>query len=99
MKIFIDTENLDEIRKAAEWGIIDGVTTNPTLIAKENSSFEDIAKEIIRMVDGPISVEAISMNAEGMVKEAVEMSEWSQNIVVKIPMIPEGLKAVRILND
>jgi len=99
MKIFIDTANLDEIRKANDWGIIDGVTTNPTLVAKENTDFKDIVREIIRIVDGPISVEAISTDAEGMVKEAIEMSEWSQNIVVKIPMIPEGLKAVKILNS
>ncbi len=98
MKIFIDTANLDEIRKANEWGIIDGVTTNPTLVAKENKDFKDIVREIIRIVDGPISVEVISTDAEGMVKEAIEMSEWSQNIVVKIPMIPDGLKAVKILN-
>jgi transaldolase len=98
MKIFIDTANLDEIRKANEWGIIDGVTTNPTLVAKENKDFKEIVQEIIRIVDGPISVEVISTDAEGMIKEAVEMSEWSQNIVVKIPMIPEGLKAVKILN-
>lgn len=98
MKIFIDTANLDEIMKANEWGIIDGVTTNPSLVAKENKDFKEIVREIIRIVDGPISVEVISTDAEGMVKEALEMSEWSQNIVVKIPMIPEGLRAVKILN-
>lgn len=98
MKIFIDTANIDEIKRANEWGVIDGVTTNPTLVAKENKDFKDIVREIIRIVDGPISVEAISTDAEGIVKEAIEMSEWSQNIVVKIPMIPEGLKAVKILN-
>ncbi len=98
MKIFIDTANLDEIRKANDWGIIDGVTTNPTLVAKEKRDFKEIVREIIHMVDGPISVEAISMDADGMVNEAVEMSEWAQNIVVKIPMIPEGLKAVKILD-
>ncbi len=98
MKIFIDTANLDEIKKANDWGIIDGVTTNPTLVAKENKDFKDIVREIIRIVDGAISVEAISTDAEGMVKEAIEMSEWSHNIVVKIPMIPDGLKAVKILN-
>ncbi len=98
MKIFIDTANLDEIRKANDWGIIDGVTTNPTLVAKEKRDFKDIVREIIRIVDGPISVEAISMDVDGMVNEAIEMSEWAQNIVVKIPMTPEGLKAVKILN-
>lgn len=98
MKIFIDSANLDEIKKANEWGIIDGVTTNPSLVAKENKDFKEIVQEIISIVDGPISVEVISTDAEGMIKEAVEISEWSQNIVVKIPMIPEGLKAVKILN-
>ncbi len=98
MKIFIDTANLDEIKRANDWGIIDGVTTNPSLVAKENGDFEEIVQEIISIVDGPISVEVISTDAEGMVKEAIEMSEWSQNIVVKIPMISEGLKAVKILN-
>lgn len=98
MKIFIDSANLEEIRKANDWGIIDGVTTNPSLVAKENKDFKEIVQEIIRIVNGPISVEVISTDAEGMIKEAVEMSEWSQNIVVKIPMIPEGLKAVKILN-
>ncbi|MCZ7400286.1 MAG: fructose-6-phosphate aldolase [Candidatus Methanoperedens sp.] len=97
MKIFIDSANLDEIKKANEWGIIDGVTTNPSLVAKENKDFKEIVQEIISIVDGPISVEVISTDAGGMVKEAVEMFEWSQNIVVKIPMIPEGLKAVKIL--
>jgi transaldolase len=98
MKIFIDSANIDEIKKANEWGVIDGVTTNPTLVAKENKDFKQLVREIISIVDGPISVEVIGTDAEKMVKEAVEMSEWSQNIVVKIPMIPDGLKAVKILN-
>ncbi len=97
MKIFIDTANLDEIRKANDWGIIDGVTTNPTLVAKEKMDFKEIVREIIHIVDGPISVEAISTDVDGIVNEAIEMSEWSHNIAVKIPMIPEGLKAVKIL--
>ena len=97
MKIFIDSANIDEIKKANEWGIIDGVTTNPSLAAKENKNLKDIIQEIIRVVNGPISVEVISTNSEGMVKEAVEISEWSENIVVKIPMIPEGLRAVKML--
>ncbi len=99
MKIFIDTANIGEIRKANEWGIIDGVTTNPTLVAREGKDFRTLIDEILSIVDGPISVEVISTEAEGMVKEALEMSQWSQNIVVKVPMIPEGLKAVKILND
>lgn len=99
MKIFIDTANIDEIKKANEWGIIDGVTTNPTLVAREGKDFKTLIDEILSMVDGPISVEVISTDAEGMVKEALETSQWSKNVVVKVPMIPEGLKAVKILND
>ena len=98
MKIFIDTANIEEIKKANEWGVIDGVTTNPSLVAKEGREFKELVQQIINIVNGPISVEVISTNAEGMVKEAVELSEWSQNIVVKIPMIPEGLKAVKVLS-
>ena len=98
MKIFIDTANVEEIKKANDWGVIDGVTTNPSLVAKEGREFKELVQEIVNIVDGHISVEAISTNAEGMVKEAVALSEWSPNIVVKIPMIPEGLKAVKILN-
>jgi len=99
MKIFIDTANIEEIRTANEWGVIDGVTTNPTLVAKEGKNFKSIVDQILSIVDGPISVEVISTDAKGMVKEAVEMSKWSKNIVIKIPMIPEGLKAVKILNE
>ncbi|VVB95769.1 putative transaldolase [uncultured archaeon] len=98
MKIFIDTANLDEIRKANEWGVIDGVTTNPSLVAKEQRDFKELVREIVSIVDGPISVEVISTDSEGMVEEALDMSNWSENIVVKIPMISEGLKAVKILN-
>ncbi len=98
MKIFIDTANLDEIRKANEWGVIDGVTTNPSLVAKENRDFREMVRKIVGVVNGPISLEVISTDAEGMVKEAVHLSKLSHNIVVKIPMIPEGLKAVKILN-
>ena len=97
MKIFIDTANIGEIRKANDWGVIDGVTTNPSLVAKEGREFRELVHEIVNIVDGPISVEVISTNAEGMVKEAVELSKWSSNIVIKIPMILEGLKAVKIL--
>ena len=98
MKIFIDTANIEEIKKANDWGVIDGVTTNPSLVAKEGREFKELIREIVNIVNGPISVEVISTSAEGMVKEAVELSKWSQNIVVKIPMIPEGLKAVKILS-
>lgn len=99
MKIFIDTANIEEIKTANEWGVIDGVTTNPTLVAKEGKDFKALINEILGIVDGPISVEVISTDSEGMVKEALDMSKWSENIVVKIPMIPEGLRAVKILNE
>ena len=98
MKIFIDTANIEEIRKANDRGVIDGVTTNPSLVAKEDREFRELVQEIVNIVNGPISVEVISTNAEEMVKEAVELSEWSPNIVVKIPMIPEGLNAVKMLH-
>ena len=99
MKVFIDTANVDDIKKANDWGIVDGVTTNPTLVAKEGKDFKALINEILSIVDGPISAEVISTDSEGMVQEALEMSKWSENIVIKIPMIPEGLKAVKILNE
>ena len=98
MKIFIDTANIDEIRKAYDWGVIDGVTTNPSLVAKEGRGFDEVVREIISLIDGPISLEVISLQSEGMVQEAIEMSGWSKNVVIKIPMTPEGLKSVKILN-
>ena len=99
MKIFIDTANIDDIKKANEWGVIDGVTTNPTLVAREGKDFRTVIDEILGIVDGPISVEVISTDAEGMVREALDTSQWSENVVVKVPMIPEGLKAIKILSD
>ena len=98
MKIFIDTANIDEIRKANDWGVIDGVTTNPSLVAKERRGFDEVVREIISIIDGPISLEVISLQSDEMIKEAIKMSEWSKNIVIKIPMTPEGLKTVKILN-
>lgn len=103
MKIFIDTADLDEIKEIASWGIIDGVTTNPTLVAKTGQSFEKIIDEIFNIVDGPISLEAISENADDMVKEAKSLiskvsEKYRKNVTIKIPMTPEGLKAVKILN-
>ncbi|MFH5835113.1 fructose-6-phosphate aldolase [Proteiniclasticum sp. C24MP] len=98
MKYFIDTANVEEIRKAAELGIIDGVTTNPSLIAKEGRVFEEVIREITEIVDGPISAEVISLDAEGMVKEADELVKIHENIVIKVPMTPEGLKATSILS-
>jgi len=98
MKLFIDSANLEEIREAASWGIIDGVTTNPTLVAKEGKDFTQLIKEICKIVDGPISAEAVSMDADSIVKEARSLSKIHKNIVVKIPLTKDGLKAVRILS-
>jgi len=97
MKIFIDTANVDEIRQANALGVLDGVTTNPTLVSREGRPFEEVIKEICSIVDGPISAEVVSLESEGMVKEARELSKIHKNIVVKIPLIKEGLKAVKIL--
>lgn len=99
MKLFIDSANVEEIRRANEMGIICGVTTNPSLIAKEGRDFKQVITEIAEIVDGPISAEVISMQAEEMVPEAVELSKIHKNIVIKIPMCEEGLKAVKILKD
>jgi transaldolase len=101
MKFFIDTANLDEIREAASIGILDGVTTNPTLLAKEKGKgdFKTILKKICETVDGPVSGEVVAMDAEGMVREAQELAKIHQNVVVKIPMCKEGLKAIRILDS
>ena len=99
MKIFIDTANVEEIRNAAELGIICGVTTNPSLIAKEGRNFKEVVTEITSIVDGPISAEVISLEADGMVKEAFELSKIHPNIVIKIPMTAEGLKAVKQLSS
>lgn len=98
MKFFIDTANLQEIRKASELGLLDGVTTNPTLVAREGGDFEELIKEICKIVDGPVSAEVISVEAEGMVKEARQLAKLADNIVVKIPMIYEGIKATKILS-
>jgi len=97
MKFFIDTANIQEIKKANEWGLVDGVTTNPSLVSKEGRDFKDLIKEICSIVDGPISAEAISLDADGMIKEARELSKIHKNIVVKIPMTLEGLKAVKVV--
>lgn len=98
MKLFIDTANVAEIREAASWGIIDGVTTNPTLIAKEGRDFVEVVREICAIVDGPISAEVISQDAEGMLKEAEPLLKIHRNIAIKIPMTTEGLKAVKALS-
>ncbi|CDZ24675.1 putative transaldolase [[Clostridium] cellulosi] len=97
MKLFIDTANIDEIRAANDLGVICGVTTNPSLIAKEGRDFKEVVTEITSIVDGPISAEVISLDAQGMVAEARELAKIHKNIVIKIPMCAEGLKAVKIL--
>lgn len=97
MKFFIDTANIDEIKKANALGMVDGVTTNPSLVAKEGREFKGLINEICGIVDGPVSAEVVSTDAEGMVKEARELAKLADNIVVKIPMLEEGLKAVKIL--
>ncbi|MCX5695306.1 MAG: fructose-6-phosphate aldolase [Candidatus Omnitrophica bacterium] len=97
MKIFIDTANIREIKEAVSLGLIDGVTTNPTLIAKENKPLREILIEICSLVSGPISAEVISLDVEGMVKEARVLAQIAKNIVVKLPLIKDGIKAVRIL--
>lgn len=97
MKFFIDTANVDEIREANEMGMVDGVTTNPTLIAKEGRDFRQIITEICQIVDGPVSAEAVSLDAAAMIEEARDLAKIHKNIVVKIPMTIEGMKAVRTL--
>lgn len=98
MKFFIDTANITEIKKAGEWGLVDGVTTNPSLVSKEGRDFKDLMKEICSIVDGPVSAEAVSLDADGMIKEARELSKIHKNIVVKMPMTLEGLKAVKTVS-
>ncbi|MGL5694518.1 MAG: fructose-6-phosphate aldolase [Peptostreptococcaceae bacterium] len=98
MKFFIDTANVEEIKQANDLGVICGVTTNPSLIVKEGRDFVEVIKEIATIVDGPISAEVISLNHEGMVEEADKLSKIHKNIVIKIPMTEEGLKAVNILS-
>jgi transaldolase len=99
MKLFIDTANIAEIREAASWGIIQGVTTNPTLVSKEGRPFRELVEEICSIVDGPISVEVTATDADGMVEEGREIAKWHKNIVLKIPMGVEGIKAVKRLSQ
>lgn len=98
MQLFLDTANLDEIKEAASWGVVAGVTTNPSLIAKEKKDFKALVKQIAAIVPGPISAEVLSDNAEDMIPEARELAKIASNIVVKIPMTKEGLKAVKVLS-
>lgn len=99
MKLFIDTANVEEIKKANDLGVICGVTTNPSLIAREGRDFETVIDEITQIVDGPISAEVISLEADKMVEEAIPLSKMSENIVIKIPITIEGLKAVKKLSS
>jgi len=98
MKFFIDTANLDEIKEGLDMGLVDGVTTNPSLMAKEKVDFKSRALEICRLVPGPVSLEVVATETEGMIKEARELSSWAENAVVKVPMTVAGLKATRALS-
>ncbi len=99
MKFFIDTANIDEINEAAQLGILDGVTTNPSLVAKEGKDFLELLNEIVNIVDGPISAEVVSTDYDGIMKEAHDLAKIDDNIVVKVPLIKEGLKAVKSLSS
>jgi transaldolase len=99
MKLFLDTANVKEIYEAANLGILDGVTTNPSLVVKEGRSFKEMLREICKIVDGPISAEVVSVESDGMVKEGKELAKIHKNIVVKCPLIPEGIKATKQLSS
>lgn len=99
MKIFLDTANLEQIKEAASWGIVDGVTTNPTLVSKENMKFEDLIKKICKVVTGPVSVESVSTKAKDIIEEARGLAKLAENIAVKIPICVEGLKATKVLSS
>jgi transaldolase len=98
MKIFLDTANIESIRKYKDMGVLDGITTNPTLLSKEQGSPDEIMKTIVSMITGPVSLEVIGTESEQMIEEAHHLKKYGQNVVVKIPMIPEGLKALRTLS-
>jgi transaldolase len=98
MKIFLDTANVNEIKEANGWGILDGVTTNPSLVAKEGKDFHDVLREICRIVPGDVSAECVTLTAEEMVREARDLARIAPNIVVKIPIIREGLKAIKVVS-
>jgi transaldolase len=99
MKLFLDTANIDEIKEAYSWGIVDGITTNPTHVSKEDRRFIELVEEICSIVDGPISVEAVSVDAEGLIEEGRQLSQIHENVVVKIPLIKEGIKATKVLSQ
>jgi transaldolase len=98
MKFFLDTAHVPDIREAAKLGLVDGITTNPTLLSKEKGDPREVVREICKLVEGPVSAEVVSLEAEGMVREGLEWSKVSSNVVVKIPMCLEGLKAIRALH-
>ena len=99
MKFFLDTANVDEIRRINDLGLCDGVTTNPTLISREGRPFEEVIKEICSIVDGPVSAEVIGLRKDEMVQQAREIAKWAPNVVVKIPMTEEGLAAIHVLSQ
>jgi len=99
MKFFLDTADMADIKKYAAWGIVDGVTTNPSIIAKEGVDLETRIKEIAEVVDGPISAEVVATEAEAMIKEGRKIAKWHENVYVKVPMTSEGLKAVKVFSE
>ncbi|MBS1262088.1 MAG: Transaldolase [Calditrichaeota bacterium] len=99
MKLFIDSADVNEIREAQEMGVLDGVTTNPSLVAKTGRSFDECAREIVEMVDGPVSLEVVATDCDGMVREAEQLVNYGPNVVVKIPLIRDGLKATKTLSE
>jgi transaldolase len=99
MKFFLDTANYEEIKEAASWGILDGVTTNPTLLSKEKEDYKTLLRKICETVDGPISAEVVSLEPEGMVREAEELVKIGRNIVIKVPISKDGLKAIRMMSE
>jgi transaldolase len=99
MKLFIDSADINEIREAKEMGVLDGVTTNPSLVAKTGRTFEEVAQEIVELVDGPVSLEVLATDYEGMIREADELMKYGDNVVIKIPLILDGLKATKTLAD
>lgn len=98
MQIFLDTANLDQIKEAVSWGILNGATTNPTLVSKENLKFEDLIKKICKIVPGPVSVECVSTKSKDIIKEARGLAKLADNVVVKIPICVEGLKAIKVVS-
>jgi len=99
MKFFIDTANIEEIREALDLGLVDGATTNPSLVAKTGRGFDEVVREICALVPGPVSLETVSLDAAGMVREGEQLVRYGKNVVVKVPLTPEGLKAVRLLKE